>query len=199
MGGKEYLDYDPTVGRDEIEDILEAIQKNHPEQFAKIAAHIVAEYRLHHDDEDEDGDEDEDEDEDEEGGEDDLPDVRELADMAHREDILEGAFARAVSDGLRIGAENEMYEALQKWMAEPPVADESIIEQVTVVDDHLDGGCYVRVPIKQALDLAEHPSEEEGLKYCLRIRDMEQPHYGWGGYDLDAAVETFMQDDDVPV
>jgi len=101
-------------------------------------------------------------------------------------------FRRAISDGMDRGAENEMSDDFHKWL------EDFSSDYIARIKHQWDEGAELRIGEESLLELIGNDDdglwmiENEGWKDTLEARDLEQPNYGWSGYDEEAAKESFM-------
>lgn len=139
----------------------------------------------------------------------DLDDYRVVARLLKdQDDAIWHTFSYGVDDAYRVGAESEMDEAITEFFNDP-ISDPSYLKltdgkgnDYTPWDSS--GSIYVLVPegkamLELAVEIEEHDADYYG-SYELEIEwnNVDEPRYGWSGYDSDAGVETVANDLVIP-
>jgi hypothetical protein len=107
-------------------------------------------------------------------------------------DSVAQALANAESSGHEKGAENEMSEAVQRYMADIPNNAELNLSVPWVWDAPLfmsmEEYSMIDVVSNQLSELEFHGNWVD----FFQIKEMEGPYYGYDGYDEEAAAEDFL-------
>lgn len=179
MDGTNYIDGDHWTGIDHYQ-MGELMDLFPPEILQKISLHIENEYGEEYEDDH------------------DYHNTRDMALMIDEQsDDLADQMRRAVADGLDRGAENEMYEAFQEW-----IKDLSGEYDARIDHQYSEGEATLRIGAESLAEFVSDESdklydlENEGWKEALGIKDIDQPHYGWQGYDEETAKERFIDEFD---
>lgn len=109
------------------------------------------------------------------------------------DDILDAA-RNAISSGLNSGAEAAMFNGFKAAVDDP--------QQGTIIinDDFWDGEVFFAYPLIEIVDILSDDEMLSELQETLDIIDiegdsqvinLEEPHYGWEGYDQEVAFEHF--------
>jgi hypothetical protein len=175
LEGDENLDFYPEGGSSrEKESLLDELEKKHPEEYAQLAAHIEQLWDAEHDDFDPD--------------EDDRPD---LADMIEEvDDNLDSELTNAIANGMTRGAENEMSEAFDKWLDNLKLPDDFWITLPDWDNSYYESACNVMVSVPYLIELIDDARVEEDELF--EVEDIDEPYYGFQGYDEDAALEYLL-------
>lgn len=137
-------------------------------------------------------------------------------------DDLYDHLRHGVADGIRLGAEQEFRESLQAWMAEPVTSDSAPVRFIeldggkevkimkAVLNPENGIRTYKKVDTTAYLALVAPPitmaefydgalyeidggDEAEDIDAAIEYARLEEPRYGWQGYDEDGAVEAFLE------
>jgi hypothetical protein len=117
--------------------------------------------------------------------------------LDEQDDPIIDEIRRAISDGFDRGAENEMSETFYKW-----IDDLSNDYTARIKHEWNEGGATLRIGEESLAEMVSDESdklydiEHEGWKYALGIDDIEQPQYGFQGYDEETAKERFLDEFD---
>ena len=173
------------ISLDDKENILDELRRKKPEDYAAIQKYV---WDVHIDE--------------------DLADEYSVSDMTELDsrdmarilddsgDELDDDLRNAGYDGYERGAENDMYEAFQSWLKDPTGKSTCLIYQ----DGKTDKGYFLVDPDS----LFEFMQDEEAMDHLGRwenavsdddwsspflFSDLDEPRYGWSGYDEDSAIE----------
>lgn len=181
LDGSTHLDDHGYEGIDvyQMADLLDLLP---PEILQKISLHIENEYGEEYDEDEHD-----------------FESTRDMAGILEEQnDDIADTIRGAIADGNSRGAENEMSEAFNDWIKD-------LSENYNARIDHQwdDGGATLRISEESLAEMASSGEEEalydleqEGWKVALGIKDIDQPYYGWQGYDEEAAKERFLDEFD---
>ena len=172
LQGDEHLDFYPEHSSREKQSLLDELEKKHPEDYAQLVAHIERLWDDEHDDFDPD--------------EEDRPDLLEMIDEVDSE--LDTNLTNAVATGMQHGAENEMSETFDKWLNHLRQPDaEFYINLPEWEGSYYESACNVMVSTPYLIELIDDGRVEEDELF--KVRDIEEPYYGFQGYDEEAALE----------
>lgn len=181
------IDYEMTYYDVAIEEVIE-LAKNyyskHPEEFKALQTYMLNEYT-------------------EQFGKDDHgdfnEDVNDVSDIVtvldeYNDDVY-NSMVLAYLEGERVGSENEMYKSFTKWLDAPAENDE-----VTLLREDFDSPAILAVRLAEVAEWVDATSpalaamQEEGTMVvggAAEIQDIQEPYYGWSGYDEGAAIDDF--------
>ena len=187
-GDQSLDDYYPEDADDQKEDVLKDLQRKHPDEYAQLVTHIEKLWDEEHgDDEDRNPDDEDDYDE-----RDDRPDLLEM--IKEVDDELDSNLLTAVADGHQRGAENEMSKAFDKWIEHLKSPGEFWINLPEWDDKYYESACNVMVSTPHLIDMIDDGDVErhEDEDQLFEVKDIEEPYYGFQGYDEEAALEYLM-------
>lgn len=106
------------------------------------------------------------------------------------DDEITEAFTSGVRTGNEQGAEKEMYESAESWMdgeLYTVVRDDSYKFEVSMTLD--DFATFIKN--NNDIDIGEEFESyvHDGWKDLLDMSDVDEPNYGWSGFEEDAAIE----------
>lgn len=116
-------------------------------------------------------------------------------------DDIYNELGTAISDGHRLGAENEMAEAFWNWITTPFKEHWCRLQ---LAEQKYDDQCEVRadlVEIFNELGPNEHFLEDisyNGWMEAIEFDDLDEPQYGWNGFDEEAALEFLSNHLEIP-
>lgn len=177
MSGDTFLDDHGHEGIDEYQmtDLLDTLP---PEIIQKISLHVENEYGEEY------------------GDDQDYDSTRDMVSMLDEQgDAIADNIRNAISDGNSRGAENEMSEAFEEW-----IKDLSNDYNARIQHQWEEGGATLRIGEESLAEMVSdegdklYDIEQEGWKDALGIKDIDQPYYGWQGYDEETAKERFMDE-----
>ena len=180
LDGSTFLEDHGYEGIDEYQ-MTELLDTLPPDILKKISLHIENEYGEEYEDDY------------------DFDNTRDMVTMLDEQsDDLADNIRSAISDGNARGAENEMSEAFDSW-----TKDLSSIYNARIAHQWDGGDATLRVEEESLAEMVSSGEEEalydleqEGWKVALDIKDIEQPYYGWQGYDQEVATERFVEEFD---
>jgi len=109
-----------------------------------------------------------------------------INDNTYDDSAIRNAFERIASDAVRYGTESEAHKDLEKFLNDPS-------KQYNLrVKPWLEPACIL-ADTNSMIELLDTLSilEDENIQAWMNLEsDMEEPHYGWAGYDLDTAMEN---------
>lgn len=165
-----------------------------PEMWSHLQAYVRETYPDQLGIKDEDDDEDEDEDYDPDYDIDDVNSVISL--LKDEDDEIYDAIGYAIQDGHAAGAEDEMHEAFWKWL-EDPFGGEGITLRLDD-GDKWDGTYSIRMSMSTIFDgMDNDPDFLDGISSnywsdYFETKELEEPRYGWNGYDDEVALERAL-------
>jgi hypothetical protein len=134
---------------------------------------------------------------------DDVDDI--IAVMEEEDDSIYDQIGWAISDGHRAGAESVMHESFWSWAADPFTDHGSLYfendnqkydsvvsivlstgDLMTIMDEYSDEGEF--------LDQIDY----NGWADHIELEELDEPYYGWDGYNEDAALESFHDQVEIP-
>lgn len=190
-GDGEFYDYSfNDIRLDEIDDLLTDLKKKYPTSHTNLQKYVWKEYN---DDCTDLGNQ----------SYADLTDDEMLRIMDDHDDEIIRAGKSAVISGMEVGAQNDAYEQYLRWLSNPTGKHEIFVvwgnEKSPKAQD-----TDVRVMIEPhalALVLGQYDELENNggdWQRMFELRDLDEPRYGWTGYDREAAFERFMEEVNIP-
>ncbi len=190
-GDGDHADYSfNDIRLDEIDDLLTDLKKKYPSSHVNLQKYVWSEYNDACTDL---------------GNQSpaDLTDDEMLRILDDNDDEIIHAGKSAVISGLEVGAQNDAYEQYVKWLRNPTGDHEIFVvwgneKHPKAVDTD------VRVMIEpHALAVAlgqvdEIENNGGDWRRLFTLRDLDEPRYGWQGYDREAAFERFMEEVNIP-
>jgi hypothetical protein len=153
------------------EGLLDEFKKMHPEDYAQLVAYIERLWDEQHEDFDLDDE--------------DRPD---LADMIEEvDDDVDSTLTNALSVGQERGAENEMSEAFDKWLDYLKRPGDFYINLPEWDESYYESACNVMVDVPTIIRLIDDGELEADELFV--VDDIQEPYYGFQGYDEESAVE----------
>ena len=116
--------------------------------------------------------------------------------LKDEDDEIYDAIGNAIQDGHAAGAENEMHEAFWKWL-EDPFGGEGITLRLDD-GDKWDGTYSIRMSMSTIFDGMDNDPDflnEISSNYWsdyFETKELEEPQYGWNGYDDEVALERAL-------
>jgi hypothetical protein len=190
-GDGEFYDYSfRDVPLDDIDAILTDLKKKYPTSHANLQRYVWSEYNEACTDL---------------GNQSptDLTDDEMLRILDDNDDEIIRAGKSAVILGMEVGAQNDAYEQYLRWLGNP-TGDHEIFVVWGSEKNPKAQDTDVRVMIEpQALAVAlgqvdEIENNGGDWQRLFTLRDMDEPRYGWQGYDREAAFERFLEEVNIP-
>ena len=190
-GNGEHADYSyRDISIDQLDDLLIDLKKKYPNSHTNLQKYVWSEYN---------------EDCTDMGNQSysDLTDSEMLQILDEHDDEIIRAGKDGVIAGLEVGEQNDAYEQYLKWLGNPTGKYELFVvwgdEKHQKAQD-----TNVRVMIRpEALALVlgqdyELVNNGGDWQRMFELRDLDEPRYGWSGYDREAAFERFMEEVNIP-
>jgi len=197
--------------RSDRESLLEDLVKLRPDILEHLKAYMKwtypEQFGIKSQDDDQQDDDQNDDDQDDDYGDDAEYDIDDLGDIVRcledESDDLYDQIGNAISDGHRSGAESEMYEAFWKWLDDPFEGHGTAI----IVDEKnkYDSKVYTVLPFDELIGFLPPEDDEfvetvsgSGWSEWLEVNKIDEPYYGWSGYDEHVALENLGDHFDIP-
>ena len=114
--------------------------------------------------------------------------------IRQHDDELYTAINIAAGDGQRSGAEGEMMDDFKKALRDIDVIDDDeneISSAYVNKDDIWDEPLFIYMTFQQIYATVVDPDTEKGIEFKFKVTE---PHYGWQGWDEEAALEYMKQE-----
>lgn len=189
LNGDRHFDFEDHSGHDEKVDLaIDAFDKA-PKMWKQTQAYMEHTYP----------------DEFDEDGEHDIDNVGEVCTVAMEQgEEWYDQIGWAIAEGRRLGAEGQMSDAFHSWMKEG-VYENSAYSLVPQGNSFWDSELQLTVPVKTIIsELYNEEYEVDDLAHggwetsYQSMQDMDEPYYGWDGYDEEGAIEHFIGNADIP-
>jgi hypothetical protein len=125
-------------------------------------------------------------------------------DMISDSDELSSAISSAAYTGVETGTSNEMYESIRKWINDSPFVELSDEERKKY---NIKNRYVLRFSFKQLTDIVINYYDEDdndtfdfanyindSFTEDMDLSDIDEPYYGWSGFDDEAAIERFEEE-----
>lgn len=177
LDGTENLDiYD---GADDYgkQGILDEVKKKQPDYYAAIAAYIEATYRKENGIDDEDDD--------------DLPSLLDM--ITELDEKVDAALTRACYNAMERGAENEMSDAAEEWISNLKAVGGEF--WLMFSSDHwADSHITLMLSVPKVIQWMQDDNFDSYPKDAISVRDVDEPRYGYQGFDEASGAERFIDD-----
>ena len=131
-------------------------------------------------------------------------DSKTFEEMISDSDELSSAINSAAYTGVEAGTSNEMYESLRTWLNDSPFVELSDEERKKY---NIKNRYVLRFSLKKLTDIIINYYDEDdddtfdfdnymsdSFKEDMDLSDVDEPYYGWSGFDDDAAIERFEEE-----
>lgn len=131
-------------------------------------------------------------------------DSKTFEEMISDSDELSSAINSAAYSGVEAGTSNEMYESLRTWLNDSPFVELSEEERKKY---NIKNRYVLRFSLKKLTDIIINYYDEDdddmfdfdsymsdSFKEDMDLSDVDEPYYGWSGFDDDAAIERFEEE-----
>lgn len=131
-------------------------------------------------------------------------DSKTFQDMISDSDELSSAISSAAYTGVEVGTSGEMYESMKRWLMDSPFSELNDADQkkYNVKDRYA-----LMFSLKQLTDIVINYYDEDdndtfdfdnymndSFKDDMDLSDIDEPYYGWSGFDDEAAIERFEEE-----
>jgi hypothetical protein len=134
---------------------------------------------------------------------DDVDDI--IAVMAEEDDEIYLQIGYAIADGHSTGAESAMHDGFWSWAADPFKDHGSLYFEND--NQKYDSVVSIIISTDDLIKIMDEYSDEgefldqldyNGWKDHIEIEEIDEPYYGWDGYDEDAALNYFHDQVEIP-
>jgi hypothetical protein len=124
------------------------------------------------------------------GLEDDDNDLPPLLNMIQNvADDIDSLLDQACYDAMESGAQDEMSKSMQRWVDDLKSPGREF--WIAMPDDHyLDGAVTLILSPEKIMEWADEYFDSR-LKDLIEVNDIDEPYYGFRGFDEEAGVERF--------
>jgi hypothetical protein len=167
-------DLDISEGADDYgkEAILGEYKKRYREQYNALHHHVAAMWREDNGLEDDDND---------------LPPLLNM--IQNVADDIDSLLDQACYDAMESGAQDEMSKSMQRWVDDLKSPGREF--WIAMPDDHyLDGAVTLILSPEKIMEWADEYFDSR-LKDLIEVNDIDEPYYGFRGFDEEAGVERF--------